>query len=86
MKPAGTYRITRQGQVTLPSQAREELNLKEGDVIDMFYTSDMVVIKKKKEPIKIFEELASAASSRFKEKQLTRKKVAKEIKAARRGR
>ncbi len=86
MKPAGTYRITRQGQITLPSQAREELDLREGDVVDMFYGSDIVVIKKKKEPIKIFEELSEKVSNRFKEKKLSRLKIQKEIEVVRSGR
>ena len=84
MKSAGTYRITRQGQVTLPSQARESLELKEGDVVDMYYGGDMVIIKKKKEPIEVFEQLASKASARFSEKKLRKSEVEREIKAARR--
>jgi len=85
MKTAGTYKITRQGQITLPSEARELLNLKEGDIVDMFYGEDIVLIKKKKEPLQIFEELAAATSRRFKEKGITKEDVENEIKAVRKG-
>ena len=86
MKAAGTYKITRQGQITLPAEARESLDLKEGDVVDMFYGKDMVLIKKKKEPIQVFEELATVASKRFAERKITREDVEKEIDAVRKGR
>jgi AbrB family looped-hinge helix DNA binding protein len=86
MKPAGTYKITRQGQITLPAEARESLNLKEGDVVDMFYGEDIVLIKKKKEPLQILEELATAASKRFAERKITKENVASEIATVRKGR
>ncbi|MBI2041294.1 MAG: AbrB/MazE/SpoVT family DNA-binding domain-containing protein [DPANN group archaeon] len=86
MKTAGTYKITRQGQITLPAEARDKLELKEGDIVEMYYDGNMVLIKKRKEPVKVFEELAAAAGGRFREKGITRTDVAKEIRAARKGR
>lgn len=84
MKSAGTYKITRQGQITLPAGARQEIALSEGDVVEMYYTTDLVIIKKKKEPLQVFEELAAAAGKRFKEKKITRADVANEIETVRR--
>jgi|GEM_PF-5430641 len=83
MKPAGTYKITRQGQITLPAEAREKMELKEGDMVEMYYGDDLVIIKKKKEPVEVFEKLAASATKRFKEKGLRPKDVSREIEAAR---
>ena len=52
MKAAGTYKITRQGQITLPAPIRQELNLKEGQVLDFFYSDDLILIKKKEHLLK----------------------------------
>jgi len=86
MKTAGTYKITRQGQITLPAEARERLNLEEGDIVDLYYDSDIVLIKKKKAPLKVFEELSTIASKRFREKNITKEDIGKEIEAVRKGR
>ncbi len=86
MKPAGTYKITRQGQITLPAGARREIALSEGDVVEMYYTKDLIIIKKKKEPLRVFEELAATAGKRFKEKKITQADVTREIETVRRGR
>jgi len=86
MKTAGAYKITRQGQITLPAEAREKIGLKEGDMVEMFYGGGLVLMKKKKEPLQVFEELATTASKRFKEKRITPAVVAREIETARKGR
>ncbi|MHA1732337.1 MAG: AbrB/MazE/SpoVT family DNA-binding domain-containing protein [Promethearchaeota archaeon] len=83
MKAAGTYKITRQGQITLPSEARKELGLKEGDLIDLFYTRDLIVVRKRKTPIAIFEDLATKTTSRFKEEKITPEILGEEIAASR---
>ena len=86
MKNAGTYKITRQGQITLPSEAREELGLHEGDSIDFYFNDDMVIMKKRRSPKEIFESLAKKTTERFKERKITREDVAKEIENTRKGR
>ncbi len=83
MKAAGTYKITRQGQITLPAVVRQELNLKEGQVLDFFYSDDIIVIRKKREPVEVFRELAAKAAKRFKERGITREDVSREIAAVR---
>ena len=83
MKNAGSYKITRQGQITIPAEARKVLNLSEGDTVDMYFTEDLLVIKKRKEPTKIFEELAGKTSKRFKKQKITAEIVAEEISSER---
>ena len=85
MIAAGTYKITRQGQITIPASIREDLGLREGDVLDFFYADDVVLIKKKREPLQTFRALASAARKRFKERKLTAADIEKEIQAVRNG-
>jgi AbrB family looped-hinge helix DNA binding protein len=80
MKTLGTYKITRQGQITLPAEAREELNLNEGDSIEIYSGSDLILIKKRRTPVQVFNELAKVTSERFKKKGLTRDDVLKEVK------
>lgn len=86
MKAAGTYKITRQGQITLPASIREAMELEEGQILDFFYSGNIIVIKKKKEPLEVFRELAAEATKRFKERGITREDVAEEIKAVRKAR
>ena len=83
MKAAGTYKITRQGQITLPAQIRQELNLKEGQVLDFFYSDDTIVIRKKREPVEVFRELAAKATKRFRQSGITKDDIRKEIMAVR---
>jgi len=80
MKNVGTYKITRQGQITVPAEVRKELDLEEGDMLDFFYADDVIVLKKKREPAEVFKELAEKATKRFKERGITRKEVGEEIK------
>ena len=83
MKAAGTYKITRQGQITLPASVRENLKLREGQVLDFYYSDDTILIKKKKEPIAVFRELATKTRQQFKEEKVTRGDVKKAIEAVR---
>ena len=85
MKRAGSYKITRQGQITIPAEARKELDLQEGDLVDVYFSTDLIVIKKKKAPMQVFDELASKATQRFKEGGITRKTIEEEAEKARKG-
>ena len=40
-------KILRSGQVTLPKEVRERLNLKEGDILDFEITEDGVMMRAK---------------------------------------
>ena len=46
----------------------------------------MALIKKKKVPIEVFEELSTIVSTRFKEKKITREDIEKEIETVKKGR
>jgi len=83
MYSAGTYKITRRGQITIPRPIRKSLKLHEGDMLDFFYLDDMVLLKKKKEPVEVFRSLAEKVRKEFKRKGITRDDVAAEIKAYR---
>ncbi len=50
MEAAGSTRVTRQFQVTIPKKAREILKIKEGDVLFVFVDSSKkeVILKKLK--------------------------------------
>jgi AbrB family looped-hinge helix DNA binding protein len=85
MKNLGSYKITRQGQITLPSEARKELGLAEGDTVDIYSTDDLLVIKKRRTPLQVFEDLAKKTTERFKEKKISPQVVSEEIEAARKG-
>ncbi len=86
MKNLGSYKITRQGQITLPAEARKELALNEGDTVDIYSSDDLLVIKKRKTPIQVFEELATKTTERFKRQKITRDAVTQEIENERQGR
>ena len=79
MEFIGSGIITRQGQITLPKAAREALALCRGTTLEFFYTDNLVLIKKRKAPKEIFEELAAKTRQRFKERGITKKDVEKEI-------
>ncbi|OLS15799.1 MAG: hypothetical protein RBG13Loki_0569 [Promethearchaeota archaeon CR_4] len=85
MKNLGSYKITRQGQITLPAEARKQLTLNEGDTVDIYSTDDLLVIKKRKTPVQVFEELAVKTTERFKQQKITRDTVAEEIENVRKG-
>lgn len=83
MECAGTYKITRAGQVTIPVEIRQEMGLKEGTPLDFYYDGNIVLIRKKRTPVEVFDELAKATQKRFKERGIKRKDVFDAIKAAR---
>ena len=86
MKNIGAYKITRHGQITMPVEARDELQLHEGDVVDIYSGAGVVVIKKKRSPSEVFNELARAIRTDFKERGITRKDVETAIQEVRHAR
>lgn len=83
MQTAGTYKITRQGQITIPKEARKLIGLAEGDLVDVFFTPELLVIKKRREPVDVFEDLAEIVTERFQKEGITREQVEEEISRAR---
>ena len=85
MEYGGTSTVTRQGQVTVPKNIRDTLGLDLGSILEFYFTDDLVVIKKRRPPIEVFEELASETRVRFKKKKITKADIAKEIRKHRKG-
>ena len=85
MKYGGTSTVTRQGQVTVPKNIRDTLDLDLGSILEFYFTDDLVVIKKRRPPVEVFEELASETRERFKKKQIKKAQIAKEIRKHRKG-
>lgn len=83
MESAGTYKITRAGQITIPSAIREELEWGEGDNVDFYYGKSMVILRKTRTPLEVFEDLAKETQERFKREGITRDDVDKVIKEVR---
>lgn len=83
MEAAGSYKITRAGQVTIPRAIRKDLELEEGNALDFYYDGDLIVIKKRRAPMEVFESLAEKTRERFKRKGITRADVDKAVKAVR---
>ncbi|PKP57653.1 MAG: hypothetical protein CVT88_05910 [Candidatus Altiarchaeales archaeon HGW-Altiarchaeales-1] len=83
MYSAGTYKLTRSDQITIPDVIRKHLKLHDGDLLDFFYSNDTVLLKKKKEPVEVFRSLAEKSRKEFKQKKITREDVETEIKAYR---
>lgn len=79
MHSAGNYKMTKQGQIILPKVIIDAMKLKEGNILDFYYSDDIIVIKKKKEPIEVFKELAEITRKRFLEKGISEADVEKEI-------
>jgi len=83
MEYGGTGVVTRQGQVTLPKKARDSLKLALGSMLEFFYDSNVVVIKRRSPPAEVFERVSSAAEQRFAQRGITPADVENEVKAAR---
>ena len=43
-----TSKVTRHGQITLPASVRKELNIEEGDIVEIRVESEMAVLTPKK--------------------------------------
>ena len=80
---AGTTVITRQGQVTLPKAAREKSNYSIGNRLEVYFSGDLIIMKRRRGPVAVFEELAKKARQRFADNKISRKDVGDAIAAAR---
>lgn len=85
MEYGGTSTVTRQGQVTVPKNIRDSLGLELGSILEFYFTDDLVVIKKRRPPIEVFEELAAETRVRFEKKKITKAQIAEEIRKHRKG-
>ena len=79
MEFAGTTTVTRQGQVTLPKKARKKSAYEKGDIFEVYFSNELILMKKKKEPLAVFRELAEKTAKRFREKGMKEDDVQREI-------
>lgn len=79
MEFAGVGKVTRQGQVTLPCDARRELGLQIGENVEFFSSGNLILIRKQPEAVEIFDALAKEVSERFEKRGIKRSEVAKAI-------
>ncbi len=85
MEYGGTSTVTRQGQVTVPKRIRDALDLGLGSILEFYYTDDLVVIKKRKPPEEVFENLASKTRAGFRRRRVKKSDIEKEIRGYRKG-
>jgi AbrB family looped-hinge helix DNA binding protein len=83
METAGTYKMTRAGQVTIPRAIREEMGLGEGSQLDFYFDAGMIIARKKKTSVEIFDSLARKTEERFERGGITRRDVKKAVETAR---
>lgn len=46
----GFTRVTKKGQVTIPKKLRDRLNIKEGDLVEVYLKGNYIIIKKAVRP------------------------------------
>ena len=72
-------KVTRKYQITVPKEARDALDISEGDYLAVIANGDELILKKISVPT--WEEIFEAGERSAKEKKITREKV---LKASRR--
>ena len=79
MKFAGSGKITRQGQVTLPADSRKEMRVMEGDTVEFYTSENLIIVKKKPTPAEIFGTLSNEIGERFRKKGIKKAEILSEI-------
>ena len=77
-------KVSAKGQVVIPKDLRERLNLKEGDTLLVYSTDSMLVIRKVTKQETILSIIAEPVRKKIKKLGITRKDVSKAIEQARR--
>ena len=77
-------RVSAKGQIVIPKDLREKLNLKEGDRLLVYSTDSMLVIRKVAKQESILSIVAQPVRKKIKELGITRKDLSKAIVQARR--
>ena len=76
-------KVTRKGQVTIPQETREKLEIREGDYLVATEVKDLVILRKMSLPS--WDELFDYGEKFALEKGITHEDVLKAIRAIRRG-
>ena len=77
-------KVSAKGQVVIPKDLRERLNLKEGDTLLVYSTDSMLVIRKVTKQETVLSIIAEPIRKKVKQLGITRKDVYKAIEQARR--
>jgi len=77
-------KVSAKGQIVIPKDLRERLNLKEGDTLLVYSTDSMLVIRKVTKQETILSIIAEPVRKKIKQLGITRKDVSKAIEQARR--
>lgn len=77
-------KVSAKGQVVIPKDLRERLNLKEGDTLLVYSTDSMLVMRKVTKQETILSIIAEPVRKKIKKLGITRKDVDKAIEQARR--
>jgi len=76
-------KVSAKGQIVIPKDLRERLNLKEGDTLLVYSTDSMLVIRKVTKQESILSIIAEPVRKKIKKLGITRKDVSKAIEQAR---
>ncbi len=77
-------KVSAKGQIVIPKDLRERLNLREGDTLLVYSTDSMLVIRKVTKQESILSIIAEPVRKKIKQLGITRKDVRKAIEQARR--
>ncbi len=84
MMATSLTKVSSKGQIVIPKDLRERLNLKEGDTLLVYSTGSMLVIRKVARQESILSVIAEPVRKKIKRLGLTRKDVIRAIEQARR--
>jgi AbrB family looped-hinge helix DNA binding protein len=80
----GLTKVSAKGQIVIPKDLRERLNLKEGDTLLVYSTDSMLVIRKVTKQETVLSIIAEPIRKKIRQLGITRKDVSKAIEQARR--
>ena len=82
--PTAITKVSAKGQIVIPKDLRERLNLREGDTLLVYSTDSMLVIRKVAKQESILSIIAEPVRKKIKQLGIRRKDVRKAIERARR--
>lgn len=65
---------------------RKKLGLARGDALEVYFSGQTIVMRKKRTALELFEELAASTRARFKRQNLSKRRVMEIVEAARKSR
>lgn len=76
-------KVSAKGQIVIPKDLRERLNLREGDTLLVYSTDNMLVLRKMTKQETVLSIVAEPVRKRIRQLGITRKDVSKAIERAR---